>query len=60
MADVTITIRKNVNGVDSTIMVSGQVDDSALSPFTVQLSSLLSAAVSATDPNASGTSGTTV
>lgn len=59
MADVTITIRKTIVGGDSTIMVSGSVDDAALSPFIGQLSSLLAAAASADSSTAaSGTSGT--
>lgn len=41
MADVTITIRQTNN---TSIIVSGSVDDSALAPFTSQLATLLSAA----------------
>ena len=44
MADVTINIRQT-NG--SSIVVSGIVDEAALAPFTLQLSTLLSAAVNA-------------
>jgi hypothetical protein len=43
MADVSITIRKSGVGGDTTIIVSGIVDDAALQPFTNQLSTLLSA-----------------
>ena len=61
MADVTITIRKSTAGADTTIMVSGSVDDTSLAPFTSQLSDLLSAAahspsvsaVPSTSPSAS-------
>lgn len=60
MADVTINIRKtdpnNLNNT-SNIMVSGVVDDAALAPFAMQLSTLLSAAVSVS-ATPSGTTGT--
>lgn len=41
MADVSITIRKTVDGSDTTIMVNGRIDDSALDPITNQLTQLL-------------------
>lgn len=41
MADVSITIRKTVDGSDTTIMVNGRIDDSDLDPITNQLTQLL-------------------
>lgn len=50
MADVSITIAKQSTiGMNSTIMVSGHVDDAALAPFTDQLATLLAASVSSID-----------
>lgn len=51
MAEVSINIRKvdpNIPNNVTTIMVSGTVSDDLLSPFTVQLSDLLSATAHAT------------
>lgn len=41
MADVSITIRKNTGGSDTTIMVTGQINDTDLDPITTQLTQLL-------------------
>lgn len=53
MADVSITIRKSVPGSDTSINVTGSIDNAAIEPITAQLTSLLYAA--ANSPSASGT-----
>jgi hypothetical protein len=50
MADVSITIRKNDGGSDTSIILNGSVDDAALEPVLNKISNLLSASMTASAP----------